>query len=59
MQPDQDLLLMIGEIRSDVKKLLTLEKRVSRLEHGAWVAAGVAGTLAATVTTAIAKLFAG
>jgi hypothetical protein len=59
--PENDLYMMVGEIRSDVKKLLendtTTQQRVGSLEKKFWIAVGATGFLGAMVTPAVAKLF--
>jgi H+/Cl- antiporter ClcA len=56
-----DLIMILGEIKSDVKKLLkedeSKEKRLSRLERYSWMIAGAAGSVGAVFPSAIAKAF--
>ena len=55
MNPDNDLHMMVGEIRSDVKKLLNnadnTDKRVGSLEKKWWTTIALVGLWA---TTAVA-----
>lgn len=50
MMDDVELHMMVGEIRSDVKKLLksddAYDKRIRKLEHRQWWMTGVGATLA-------------
>lgn len=60
-QNESELYLMVGEIRSDVKKLLendvSTQQRVGSLEKKIWTASGAAAFLGMFVTTAAAKIF--
>lgn len=51
---DNDLHMMVGEIRSDVKKLLKLDARVSTLEKKWWTTLAAIGLL---VPVAVARAF--
>lgn len=57
---ETDLYMMVGEIRSDVKKLLQTnevnDKRIGSLERKIWTASGAAAFLGMMVTTAVAKV---
>jgi hypothetical protein len=56
-----NLMLMVGEIRSDVKKLLesslSQDKRISSLERYRYSVAGFCAAAGMIVPTAIAKAF--
>ena len=58
-KPEQDLLLMVGEIRSDVKQLLAsktdFETRISSLEKWRYILTGLAAAGGSVIPTAIAK----
>ena len=61
MSDGNDLYTMVGEIRSDVKKLLKndtdQDNRIGAIEKKLWVASGTAGILAMLVGPAVAKMF--
>ncbi len=61
MEQSNDLMILLGEIKSDVKKLLKDDedknKRITRLERYSWMIAGAAGGLGSLFPSAIAKAF--
>lgn len=56
MEPDDNLYLMVGEIRADVKTLVAREiansERIATLEKRQWIGAGMAGAIIIYLTGA-------